>query len=89
MLRNSKQEIAGYLKCLKSVFNNYDNISISEPSILALHYDMLIFSERDVGHKGHYKFGSNRVEAKDTPGNIVGVIFDPTAPYLVKKKCRN
>lgn len=81
-----EQEIAGYLKCLESVFNNYNNIPISESSILALHQDMLIFSERDVRHKGHYKFGSNRVEAKDATGNIVGVIFDPTPPYLVKKE---
>ena len=81
-----EQEIAGYLKCLESVFNNYNNTPISESSILALHQDMLIFSERDVRHKGHYKFGSNRVEAKDATGNIVGVIFDPTPPYLVKKE---
>ena len=81
-----EQEIAGYLKCLESVFNNYNNIPISESSILALHQDMLIFSKRDVRHKGHYKFGSNRVEAKDATGNIVGVIFDPTPPYLVKKE---
>ena len=81
-----EQEIAGYLKCLESVFNNYNNIPISESSILTLHHDMLIFSERDVRHKGHYKFGSNRVEAKDLTGNIVGVIFDPTPPYLVKKE---
>ena len=81
-----EQEIAGYLKCLESVFYNYNNIPISESSILALHQDMLIFSERDVRHKGHYKFGSNRVEAKDATGNIVGVIFDPTPPYLVKKE---
>lgn len=81
-----EQEIAGYLKCLELVFNNYNNIPISESSILALHQDMLIFSERDVRHKGHYKFSSNRVEAKDATGNIVGVIFDPTPPYLVKKE---
>lgn len=81
-----EQEIAGYLKCLELVFNNYNNIPISESSILALHHDMLVFSERDARHKGHYKFGSNRVEAKDATGNIVGVIFDPTPPYLVKKE---
>lgn len=81
-----EQKIAGYLKCLESVFNNYNNMPINESSILALHNDMLIFSERDVRHKGQYKFGSNRVEAKDATGNIAGVIFDPTPPYLVKKE---
>lgn len=47
---------------------------------------MLIYSDKDSRHKGHYKFGSNRVEAKDQTGHIVGVIFDPTPPYLVQKE---
>jgi Fic family protein len=81
-----EQEIAGYLKCLEIVFNHYSTINISESSILKLHYDMLIHSEKDMRHKGNYKFGSNRVEAKDASGNIVGVVFDPTPPYLVKKE---
>jgi len=33
-----------------------------------------------------YKFGSNRVEAKDQSGNMVGVIFDPTPPHLTQKE---
>lgn len=81
-----EQEIAGYLQCLELVFNNYNDIPISESSILKLHHDMLVHSSKDIRHKGNYKFGSNRVEAKDLAGNIVGVIFDPTPPYLVKKE---
>lgn len=81
-----EQEIAGYLQSLEFIFKNYNNIPISESTVLKLHDEMLVFSERDVRHKGQYKFGSNRVEAKDTSGNIVGVIFDPTPPYLVKKE---
>ena len=81
-----EQEIAGYLECLELVFKSYEDIPITEASILTLHHDMLIHSEKDMGHKGSYKFGSNRVEAKDHSGKIVGVIFDPTPPYLVKKE---
>jgi Fic family protein len=81
-----EQEIAGYLQCFELVFNHYADIPISESTILQLHHDMLIFSEKDERHKGSYKFGSNRVEAKDHDGNIVGIIFDPTPPYLVKKE---
>lgn len=81
-----EQEVAGYLQCLELVFNNYQDIPIREASILKLHHDMLIHSEKDERHKGNYKFGSNRVEAKDHTGNVVGVIFDPTPPYLVKKE---
>lgn len=81
-----EQEIAGYLQSLELVFNSYNDIPISESSILKLHDDTLRYSEKDVRHRGQYKFGSNRVEAKDPEGNIVGIIFDPTPPYLVKKE---
>ena len=47
---------------------------------------MLDHSDKDISHKGHYKIGSNRVEAKDEEGKIIGIIFDPTPPYLVKKE---
>jgi len=81
-----EQEVAGYLECLELVFENFDDIEISESWILGLHNQMLQYSEKDSRHKGQYKFGSNRVEAKDHKGNLVGVIFDPTPPHLVKKE---
>lgn len=81
-----EQEIVGYLQCLELVFDNYNNIPINESYILQLHHNMLIHSEKDMRHKGHYKFGSNRVEARDNSGKIVGIIFDPTPPHLVKKE---
>lgn len=85
-MTRDEQEIAGYLECLEIVFQDYSQMPITESSILALHDHMLSHSDKDVRHKGNYKFGSNRVEAKDMSGHIVGVIFDPTPPYLVKKE---
>lgn len=81
-----EQEIAGYLECLEVVFKHYQDIYISESQILQLHHNMLMHSDKDSGHKGRYKFGANRVEAKDHSGNVVGIIFDPTPPYLVPKE---
>jgi len=81
-----EQEIAGYLECLELIFANYNSIPITESTILKLHHDVLIYSHKDERHRGNYKLGSNRVEAKDSQGNVVGVIFDPTPPYLVKKE---
>jgi len=81
-----EQEVAGYLETLALVFNNYAEIPIKESSILYLHHNMLKYSDKDARHKGQYKFGSNRVEAKDQSGNILGVIFDPTPPHLVPKE---
>lgn len=81
-----EQEIAGYLECLEVIFTHYQTMPITQSQILQLHQDMLIHSVKDLRHRGRYKSGSNRVEAKDHSGNIVGVIFDPTPPYLVTKE---
>jgi len=81
-----KQEVAGYINCLELIFQNYKDISINESTVLKLHHDMLTYSEKDSHHKGNYKIGSNRVEAKDSEGKVVGIIFDPTPAYLVKKE---
>jgi len=47
---------------------------------------MLTHCEKDQRHRGQYKFGSNRVEAKDQSGNILGIVFDPTPPHLTAKE---
>ncbi len=84
-----EQEVAGYLEMLGLIFDNHVVIPIKESTILQLHRDMLAYSEKDEGHKGKYKFGSNRVEAKDQSGNLVGIIFEPTPPYLTPKEMRD
>ncbi len=81
-----EQEVAGYLEVLQTVFDNHSDIPITESSILQLHKNMLVFSDKDQRHLGQYKFGPNRVEAKDRSGNIIGIIFDPTPPHLTQKE---
>lgn len=81
-----EQEVAGYLEVLQEILANYQDIRISESQIMGFHDQMLGHSDKDSRHKGVYKFGSNRVEAKDHDGNLVGVIFDPTPVHLVKKE---
>ncbi len=83
-----EQEVAGYLEILQSVFENYANMPVRESTILQLHRDMLSHSDKDQGHLGQYKFGANRVEAKDPDGNVIGIIFDPTPPYLTPLEMR-
>ncbi|MDE2337379.1 MAG: Fic family protein [Alphaproteobacteria bacterium] len=83
-----EQEVAGYIEMLQRIFENYADIPVTESHILQLHKDMLAYSDKDEGHKGRYKFGPNRVEAKDQSGKIVGIIFDPTPPHLTEKEMR-
>lgn len=84
-----EQEVAGYIEMLERIFESYADMPITESHILQLHKDMLSYSEKDEGHKGRYKFGPNRVEAKDQSGKVVGVIFDPTPPHLTEKEMRD
>lgn len=78
--------MGGYLEVLESVFDHWNDIPFTENAILSLHQQMLRHSEKDVRHKGGYKFGSNRVEARDQDGALVGIVFDPTPPHLVAKE---
>ena len=83
-----EQEVAGYLEMLQLIFGNLAELELNESLILDFHSKMLRHCEKDERHRGRYKFGSNRVEAKDAAGNVIGVIFDPTPPHLVEKEIR-
>lgn len=81
-----EQEVAGYLELLRNMFDSWQNIELSESTILHFHKELLKYSEKDARQRGEYKFGPNRVEAKNQEGEVVGVVFDPTPPHLVKKE---
>lgn len=81
-----EQEVAGYAELLINVFDSYRDIKFNEGTIKHFHNELLRYSEKDTHHRGNYKFGSNRVEAKDADGNMIGILFDPTPPHLVPKE---
>lgn len=81
-----EQEVGGYLESMEFVFSNFTDLPITESMILHLHQQMLKHSSKDERHRGQYKFGSNKVQAMDQSGNVLGVIFDPTPPHLVSKE---
>lgn len=83
-----EQEVAGYLEILSMVFESYPDINFSEWVILQLHEMMLKHVEKDIGHRGKYKFWPNRVEARDYKGNLVKVVFNPTEPALTPIEMR-
>jgi Fic family protein len=80
-----EQEVAGYADLLGRIFDNYQSIKINESSILQLHKILLAFADKDKNHRGKYKRQDNTVAiVKD--GKIQKILFQPTAPYLVKKE---
>ena len=84
-----EQEVAGYIEVLEVILTSYDDMMVNESLVLQLHRDMLKHSDKDQRQRGNYKFGSNRVEARDQSGQLVGVIFDPTPPHLTAKEMQD
>jgi Fic family protein len=81
-----EQEVVGYKELLENVFDSFNNIKFSENTIKHFHKELLKYSDKDQKHSGKYKFGDNSVVATDRDGKIVGIIFEPTKPYLTSKE---
>lgn len=76
-----EQEVAGYADVMETVFQSFDEISITENHIRQLHRDLLKHSEKDERHRGNYKTSSNSVAAFDADGNQVGIVFETATPF--------
>lgn len=76
-----EQEVAGYAKVMELVFFSWGDIPVTQNHIKQLHRDLLIYSEKDVWHRGQYKTTSNSVVAFDESGAQIGVIFETATPF--------
>jgi Fic family protein len=80
-----EEEVAGYANLLGRIFDNWNNLKLSESFVLQFHEILLHFSKKDLIHKGKYKTKENLVVAYNKKGEQV-TIFSPTEPWLVKKE---
>lgn len=76
-----EQEVAGYAAVMNTVFENYQEIPLTENYIRQFHRDLLKYSDKDSRHRGEYKKHSNQVEAFNASGKSVGVIFVTASPF--------
>jgi len=76
-----EQEVAGYAEATKLVFDSWREIPLEENHVKQLHGVLLKFSDRDEHHRGRYKTITNNVEAFDSKGRSVGVIFETASPF--------
>jgi len=76
-----EQEVAGYADAMNMVFESYNSILLTENHIKQLHKVLLQYSSRDENHRGAYKNVTNHVEAFDTNGNSIGVVFQTATPF--------
>lgn len=80
-ITRDEQEVAGYSDLLNTIFENYNDIPLTENYIKQLHKTLLNYSDKDERHRGEYKKDSNRVAAFDANGNEIGSIFETATPF--------
>lgn len=76
-----EEEVAGYSDLINTIFENYEDIPLTENYIKQLHQILLKYSSKDERHRGEYKTDSNRVAAYDASGNEIGTIFETATPF--------
>ncbi|MCQ2965841.1 MAG: Fic family protein [Alphaproteobacteria bacterium] len=76
-----EEEVAGYSELINTIFENYDDIPLTENYIKQLHQILLKYSSKDERHRGEYKTDSNRVAAYDVNGKEIGTIFETATPF--------
>ncbi len=77
-----EQEVMGYYDTLELIFENYEDIQLTENYTKQLHQSLLRYSDKDVRHRGQYKSLSNKVVA-NYPNGTQRVIFNTTDVHLV------
>lgn len=76
-----EEEVAGYSDLINTIFENYEDIPLTENYIKQLHQILLKYSQKDERHRGEYKTDTNRVAAYDASGREIGTIFETAAPF--------
>jgi len=76
-----EQEVAGYASVMETIFENFQEISLTINYIKQLHGELLKHSGKDMRHRGEYKTLSNSVEAFSPEGESIGVIFKTATPF--------
>jgi len=76
-----EQEIAGYAYVMEEIFVSYPYIPLTENYIKQLHTMLLQYSIKDERHRGDYKKFPNNVEAFDTQGKSLGIVFETISPF--------
>lgn len=75
-----EQEVAGYAFVCEQVCDHYASIPLTENTIKQLHAWLLQYTDKDERHRGEYKKIPIRIEAFDSHGKSVGILFETTSP---------
>lgn len=75
-----EQEVAGYAFACEKILEHFKEIPIAENAIKEMHVWLLKYSKKDERHRGEYKKIPIRIEAFDSDGNSLGILFQTTSP---------
>lgn len=75
-----EQEVAGYAFVCEKICENYQSIPLTENSIKQLHTWLLQYCDKDDRHRGEYKKIPITIEAFDSQGKSLGIIFETVSP---------
>ena len=76
-----EQEVSGYIDTMETLFESYQNLTVTENHIKQLHGILLNYSSKDDDHRGDYKKTNNNVEAFGSDGESLGVVFQTATPF--------
>ncbi len=76
-----EQEVAGYAEVMNTIFQHYRDVPLTENYIKQFHRDLLQYSEKDDWHRGEYKKNNNHVEAFDSEGKSLDIVFETASPF--------
>jgi Fic family protein len=76
-----EEEVAGYAEAMNTIHDSWEHIHFTENHIKQLHGITMKYSAKDTAHRREYKTLPNNVEAFDTDGRSIGVIFETAAPF--------
>lgn len=74
-------EVVGYASVMEAVFSSFSEIDLTGNHIKQLHGQLLAYSSKDERHRGHYKTHPNHVEAFDSEGRSLGMVFKTATPF--------
>ena len=81
-----QEEIVGYKYVLEEIIASYEYIPLTENYIKQLHAMLLQYSTKDTRHRGDYKKFPNNVEAFDSQGKSLGIVFETASAFDTPQK---
>ncbi|MBA3958092.1 MAG: Fic family protein [Parachlamydiaceae bacterium] len=81
-----EQEVAGYAFVCEQICTHFSSMPFTENMIRQLHLWLLQYSDKDERHRGEYKTIPINIEAFDSSGISIGVIFETVSPLKTPMK---